>query len=86
MVIRPDLTGHLNKRRTTTIARKDPVLEFATYADGWRWSLSDDQGRLLVLSKRFESRQSADRNANLVLGPHQRTPLGTDGNGFEVAR
>lgn len=82
-MIRPDLTGHLRQQSST---RKPTVLEFAAYADGWRWSLSDSLGNVLTVSKPFGSRQSANRNANLVLGPHTRKRQGQDGNGFEVHR
>lgn len=62
------------------------ILEFAQYAEGWRWSLTSTRNEPLIISKPFVERRRADENASNVLGPHERRPKGTDGNGFEVHR
>jgi len=61
-------------------------LEFAEFKDGWRWSLTNRVGEAVCVSKPFRQRQSAEYNANLVIGPHTRTSVGTDGRGYEVVR
>jgi uncharacterized protein YegP (UPF0339 family) len=67
--------------------KRPPILEFYKTSDGWRWTLSARNGRIIgASSEAFETREGCDNNANLVLGPHTRTPSGSDGYGFQVHR